>query len=141
MPKNNKTIHLGMTTVKQFHFLDITPLNQLQLLSIVANTEEEPLLVSYSMSVLSAFRRRVRITACPFNGDMEIDEYYKLRGCLDLTSLWVGAERLVKSSPLSFVSQSRLVEWLDDILIKCVDACPWTDELQVALDLFISKNK
>lgn len=130
----------GMTTVKQFHFLDITPLNQLQLLSIVANTEE-PLLVSYSMSVLSAFRRRVRITAYPLNGDMEIDEYYKLRGCLDLPSLWYHAERLVKSSPLSFVAQSRVVEWLNDILIKCVDACPWTDELQVALDLFIAKNK
>jgi hypothetical protein len=130
------------TTTKQFHFLDITPLNQLQLLSIVTMNTEEPLLINYGSSVLSAYRRRVCLIVCPFSENrMEIDEYYKLRGCLDLTSLWDRAERLLKSSPLSFVTQSRLVEWLEDILIKCVDACPWTPELQVALDLFIAKNK
>jgi len=128
-------------TTKQIHFLDITPLNQLQLLSIVMLTEER-LLINYGMSVLSAYRRRVRTTECPLKRSrMEIEEYYKLRGCLDLPSLWDRAERLVKSSPLSFVTQSELVEWLEGILIQCVDDYPWTVELQVALDLFIAKNK
>ena len=119
------------------HFLDITPLNQLQLLNH-AMSMDEPLLIRYSMTVLLSFRRRVRTSVCPFKeGDMEIEEYYILRGCLNLDSLSYYTERLKYACPLSTVAQTRLTEWLDNIITECIDDCPWTSELQAALDLFL----
>lgn len=74
----------------------------------------EPLLIRYG-----TFRRRVRTSVCPFKeGDMEIEEYYTLRGCLNLDSLSCYAKRLKYACPLSTVAQTRLTEWLDNIIIK-----------------------
>ena len=70
------------TIKKAMHFLDITPLNQLELLNH-AMSMDEPLLIRYSMTVLLAFRRRVRTSVFPFKeGDMEIEEYYTHSGAV-----------------------------------------------------------
>ena len=91
----------------------------------------------FGMSVLSNFRRRVRLMVSPFKEPgLETEEYYKLRSCFDLDLLSHRAYHLHNASPLSSSAQRTLAEWLDDMIIECVDDCLWTPELQEELDLF-----
>lgn len=120
--------------LERVHFLDIPPLRQIQVLC----NADQLLLIRYASSVLCAFRRRVRASVSPFPANtMEEEEYYKIRGCMDMERLGYQAYRLETASPLSSSAQRILKEWLENIIIECVDECPWTPALQRELDLLI----
>lgn len=127
-------------TTTQIDFLNLLPINQLHLLNNIS-TIDKPLITNYCMFVLSTFRRHLRKSISPFTcKTRENEEYYKFRLCLDLDSLSYRAYMLVKSWPYSSSSQQTLIEWLENMIIQCIDGCPWTAELQKTLDLYISNS-